>query len=200
MQLFYRAMQMPRLYPVTLLGLASAVVLVPSVRAAAPETSVEPAAKSLAETLDPTLDAPLATDLPAEKAPPAGAPSANVTVNLINRLVQKGILSQAEAAEMIKQAEDDAATAAAKADIAALPAEPSPQEETRVTYIPEVVRNQMRDQIQQELLAQAREEKWSEKSSPEWTSRFRPFGDIRARSENTFFPAGNGNREIDKSV
>ena len=63
----------------------------------------------------------------------------------------------------------------------------------RVAYIPEVVRNQMRDQIQQELMAQAREEKWSEKSSPDWTSKFKPFGDIRVRSENTFFPDGNDN-------
>ena len=41
-------------------------------------------------------------------APPPGAPTSNVTINLINRLVQKGILSQAEAAEMIQQAQADA--------------------------------------------------------------------------------------------
>ena len=92
---------------------------------------------------------------------------------------------------MIQQAEADATKAAAKADIAALPPEPSAEEEMRVTYIPEVVRNQMRDQIQQELMAQAREEKWSEKQYPEWTSKFKPFGDIRGRYENVFFPDGN---------
>ena len=51
----------------------------------------------------------------------------------------------------------------------------------------------MRDQIQQELMAQAREEKWSEKQYPEWTSKFRPFGDLRFRSDSTFFPDGNDN-------
>ncbi|MBC8125560.1 MAG: putative porin [Gloeobacteraceae cyanobacterium ES-bin-144] len=151
----------------------------------------EAAAKPLSETLDPTLDTPLPTDLPADKPAPPAAPSTNVTINLINRLVQKGILTQAEAAEMIKQAEADAATAAAKHDISSLPPEPSADEEMKVTYIPEVVRNQMRDQIKQELMAQAREEKWSEKSSPDWTSRFRPFGDIRTRGERSFFPEGN---------
>ncbi len=147
----------------------------------------------LAEQLDPTLDVPLATDLPAEKKPEnaAVAPSENVTINLINRLVQKGILTQDEAKEMIQQAEADAATAAAQKDIAALPPEPAPEDEMRIAYIPDVVRNQMRDQIQQELMAQAREEKWSEKEYPEWTSTFRPFGDIRVRSENVFFPDGN---------
>jgi len=151
-------------------------------------------AKNLAETLDPTVDAPLATDLPAEPAPPqaAATPSQNVTINLINRLVKKGILDQAEAAEMIKQAEADAAiaaqTAAAVADVAALPPAPTPEEETRITYIPEVVKENMRDQIKQELMAAAREEKWSEKSAPDWTSKFKPFGDIRGRYESTFFP------------
>jgi len=157
-------------------------------------------ARNLAESLDPTVDAPLATDLPPEPKPAptaAATPSQNVTVNLINRLVQKGILSQDEAAEMIKQAETDAATAAqtaaAVADVAALPPAPSPEEEARITYIPEVVKENMRDQIKQELMATAREEKWSEKSSPDWTSRFRPFGDLRVRYESIMFGDGNDN-------
>jgi hypothetical protein len=155
-------------------------------------TPVESPASS--ETLDPTADGPRASDLPAAPVAAAPAPSPNVTVNLINRLVQKGILSQAEAAEMIQQAEADAATAAqnaaAQADIAALPPAPNP-DEMRVTYIPEVVKNNMRDQIKQELMAAAREEKWSEKKYPDWTSKFRPFGDIRMRYQGNYFPSGN---------
>ena len=131
---------------------------------------------------------------PRNRPAPAAAPSANVTINLINRLVAKGILTQAEAAEMIQQAEADAATAAAQNDIAALPPEPTPEEEMRITYIPEVVRNQMRDQIKQELMAQAREEEWSEKQHAGMDlDKFRPFGDLRVRSDNTFFPDGNDN-------
>jgi hypothetical protein len=183
----------------TQLSILAAALFASSVHGEEVSTETAPvtpaaAAGNLAESLDPTVDAPLATDLPAEKKPEAPAtPSENVTINLINRLVSKGILTQEEAGEMIKQAEADAVTAAARADIAALPPEPSPEEETRISYIPDVVRNQMRDQIQQELMAQAREEKWSEKHYPEWTEKFRPFGDIRVRSENTFFPEGNDN-------
>jgi len=142
---------------------------------------------------DPTIDLPLSTDLPERKDVASSTPTSNATINLINRLVQKGILTQAEAAEMIQQAEADAAKVAGntKAEAPPLPAEPSPEEEATITYIPEVVRNQMRDQIQQELLAQAREEKWSEKATPDWTSKFRLFGDIRVRSENTMFPNSN---------
>ena len=154
-----------------------------------------PSAPASSENLDPSADSPRASDLPADLPAVAPAdPSPNVTVNLINRLVQKGILSQAEAGEMIQQAEADAVkaaqNAAAQADIAALPPAPNP-DEMRVTYIPEIVKNNMRDQIKQELMAAAREEKWSEKKYPDWTSKFRPFGDIRMRYQGDFFPSGN---------
>ena len=157
--------------------------------AASPLRAAEPA---VAATPVDTAAAPQAGDLPVSPA----APTPNVTVNLIHRLVQKGILTQAEAATMIQQAEADAATAAqaaaAVAQTAAAVAPPA-ADDLRVSYIPEVVRNQMRDQIKQELMAQARSEKWSEKAAPEWTTKFRPFGDIRGRYESTFFPAGNDN-------
>ena len=150
------------------------------------------AASSLSRAEDaataPVPDAPMATDLPAAPAP---APSANVTVNLINRLVQKNILTQPEAVELIKQAEADAVTAAQNAAAAAAPA-PGP-DEMRVTYIPEVVRNNMRDEIKQELMAQAHAERWSDKPAAEWTSKFRPYGDVRVRYDGTFFPSGNDN-------
>ena len=180
----------------TRLSLLTASLLTATAFAQEDTAPVTPAAetKPLSETLDPTTDAPLSTDLPAEKKPEqAATPSENVTINLINRLVEKNILTKEEAATMIQQAEADATTAAAKNDIEALPPEPSAEEEMRIAYIPDVVRNQMRDQIQQELMARAREEKWSEKQYPEWTNTFRPFGDIRVRSENTFFSEGNDN-------
>jgi len=162
-----------------------------------PLLAQEPAAaapSNLADSLDPSLDSPLATDLPAEPAPPPAKPATNVAVNLINLLVKKGTLSQVEASALIEQAEAEAATApvaAARADVAALPPILTPEEETRITYIPQVVRDDMRDQIQQELMAQASKEKWGQNAAPEWTSKFRPFGDIRVRSENVTFGEDN---------
>src|ERR1700730_11260367 len=44
---------------------------------------------------------------------PQPTPSQNVTINLIHRLVQRGVLPQQDADELIKQAEDDAAQARA---------------------------------------------------------------------------------------
>src|SRR6478609_8890439 len=151
----------------------------------APEAPLAGASAPLAE--------PLASDLPPEPAP-AATPSTNVTVNLIARLVEKGILTREEATVMIQQAETEAQQArqaAAQAEVADLP--PPAADDTRVTSIPEVVKNNLRDQIKQGLMATAREEEWNKKSAPDWTSRFRPFGDIRARYEGVYFPDGNDN-------
>src|SRR5262245_57658690 len=49
---------------------------------------------------------------PADLIPPGAGtntPSFNVTINLINRLVQKGLLTKEDAADLLKQAEADAA-------------------------------------------------------------------------------------------
>ncbi len=124
----------------------------------------------------------------------AATPSTNVTVNLISRLVQKGILTQDEANVLIQQAENDAAQAQAQA--AAIAAAPTPLDpitggETRVTYVPETVKNEMRDQIRQELMAQAREEQWGTARTPDWTSKFRLFGDFRGRYESIDFGSQN---------
>ncbi len=133
-------------------------------------------------------------DVPAGGNPLPAPGSQNFSINLINRLVEKGIFTQAEAAELIRQAEQDTAIAQAQADaIASMPAplDPLGPDDVRVTYIPEVVRKQMRDEIQQELMATAREENWSAKAAPDWTSRFRLFGDFRGRYEGIFFDDAN---------
>ncbi|HEY2138857.1 MAG TPA: putative porin [Chthoniobacterales bacterium] len=152
--------------------------------------------------------------------------SQNVTINLINRLVERGVLSKEDAAELIKQAEEDAAEARAQANaIAAIqsanpplttdangtvraPAPPTSQpanvaeldvqsdtEDTiRVPYIPESVKAQLREEIKEEVMQQARDERWAApRTMPEWVSRVRLFADIRMRYEGDFFPDGNDN-------
>src|SRR5262249_22412667 len=74
-------------------------------------------------------------------------------------------------------------------------APPPPSDDTvRVTYVPEVVKKQIREEIKEEVLTQAREENWAApRTFPEWASRFSFFADIRGRYEGDFFPAGNDN-------
>ena len=127
--------------------------------------------------------------------------SQNLTINLIRRLVQRGVLPQSDADELMKLAEED--TAAAKAEaatpsapvttVAATPA-PAPNDTVRVTYVPEFVKKQIREEVKQEVLVQAREERWAApRSLPEWVSRYTLFGDLRLRYEGLYYPSGNDN-------
>ncbi len=132
-----------------------------------------------------------AADAPAPRAPR----SQNVTINLINRLVERGLLPQSDADELIKQAQEDAAAARAEA-LAATPAGPAPAPAgtVRVTYVPEIMRTQIRDELKAEVLAQARAERWADpRAVPDWVTRFRVSGDLRVRGEGVIFPSGNDN-------
>ena len=117
-------------------------------------------------------------------------PSQNVTINLINRLVQRGVLPKEDASDLIKQAENDAAMARAQA-VAATPP-PVTDDTIRVTYVPETVKAQIRDELKQEVMEQARSENWANpRTLPPWITRVRLFGDIRIRGEGAFYPSGN---------
>ena len=139
--------------------------------------------------------------MPAADAAAPVPPSQNLTINLIRRLVQRGVLPQADADDLMKLAEAD--TAAAKAEAAAQPAPattvattpaPAASDTVRVTYVPEFVRKQIRDEVKQEVLTQARDERWAApRSFPEWVSRYTFFGDFRLRGEGIFYPSGNDN-------
>jgi Putative porin len=227
---------------------------------------------------DPSAQATPSDPRPQQAAQPSPSPtpiprSQNVTINLINRLVQRGVLTKEDAAELIKEAEEDAAAAKAEAaranaegahaaqaaaagaqaaqapasapsnnpplannyspapgspsqtmqtltsspplvpDLSALPsltppptpqppanqsAEPppalvaGPNDTVRVTYIPEIVKKQLRQEISQEVLDQAREENWAApRTFPDWVSRIRFFGDFRFRFQGIYYPPGN---------
>lgn len=134
----------------------------------------------------------------------AAAPSPNSTINLINLLVKQGVITDEQAAALIKQADDeayvarqavrDAGTRADDAQRTATTAAEaaSPPGTKRVTYVPEIVKKQLRDEIRQEVMAKAEKEHWAAPGAlPEWTQRFRFNGDVRVRYEHDSFPRGN---------
>ncbi|WP_367870913.1 putative porin [Luteolibacter sp. Populi] len=144
---------------------------------------------TLEEMMDPNLGVPQ----PPPPPPPQQqlpSPSQNMAVNLVVLLVKKGQLSQEEGLALIQQAEAEAHAAQAAA---AVPPPPVKDGDVRVNYVPQTVRNGIRDEIKQELMAEVRDEKWSRPAAPEWTERIRPFGDIRGRYEGIFFGDGNDN-------
>ena len=130
--------------------------------------------------------------------------SPNATAALVNALVEKGVLTEEQATEIIKQADDEtfvgreaAKDATAKADEAAKAAKDaalaaSPPGTKHVSYVPDVVKRQLRDDIRAEVMDQAKRENWASPGKyPEWASRIHFYGDIRARYEGIFFPDGN---------
>jgi hypothetical protein len=160
---------------------------------------------------------------------PKPTPSQNVTINLIHRLVERGVLTKADADELIKQAEQDAVTAremakqkrsqsASEDDVTSqyyteptpipssvartrtppsTPPEPNPPAEgddVTISYVPDVVKEQLREEIKQEVMEQARNENWANpRTLPPWILRLTPFMDLRLRYEGIFFPDGNDN-------
>lgn len=55
----------------------------------------------------------------------------------------------------------------------------------RVPYVPESMRREIREQVKQEVLAQAREERWGTPGAlPGWLERFNFYGDVRVRADS----------------
>jgi hypothetical protein len=152
----------------------------------------------LASTAAQAQTAPEVASAPAAAAAPAAAPSADAMTNLIRLLVAKGTLTQADGDALLAQAQADADKARVAA--ATPPAPPPPPEgAVRVARVPEAVRQQIRDEIRGEIMAQAATEGWvtKDQAAPEWTRRIRVFGDVRVRSQGEFFADTNSNQILD---
>lgn len=152
--------------------------------------------------------------VPVDLLTPDGAqptPTESVVVNLINRLVERGVLTQADAAELAAQAQRDAAIAsqnAAAAALVAADAAMATEEDIVVTHIPEPVKDRLREEIRQEILADLPAvedthfviaESGKEavmgglEAPPAWQKNVRLFGDLRIRYDAARFPPGNDN-------
>jgi opacity protein-like surface antigen len=136
----------------------------------------------------------------AEEEAPADM-SQNVTINLLKIMVKKGLITQMEAIGLIKEAEKEAgaARAAAKARKDAEAAEED--EAMKVSYVPDSVRNQMREEIRRQVLADLGAATPDGKNSAVALAlpglaedKFDLFGDIRLRYEFINYPdSGNDN-------
>ena len=128
------------------------------------------------------------------------------TINLIQILVQQGVLTQDKADALVQQAEvkAQATVAAQKAQAAAMPAATvtdaaasaaaaAPRAgEVRVRYLPESVKKEITDSVREEVVAQAKIERWGDVNAvPEWVDRLKWSGDIRVGYENDNFGSAN---------
>ncbi len=132
------------------------------------------------------------------------------TLDLVRLLVEEGVISREKAAAMLPEADRAVlADVVPKAKTAAV--EPAPvadakpeqvdtsapgrrkrAQTVRVPYVPETVKAEIREQIKQEVLAQAKSERWAEPGSlPEWLDRITWEGDLRLRYQGDYFGKGN---------
>jgi hypothetical protein len=140
-------------------------------------------------------------------APPPAPPSA--MASLVNLLVAQHVLDPVTGDRLIKQSNQEldearaqAAATQAAADRALLaattqkesaPAAPPPSDdEEEVAYVPDVVKQQITDQVTQNVLKDTSEERLTAPdTTPEWVKRLRVAGDVRFRSQEDLFPPGN---------
>jgi hypothetical protein len=121
----------------------------------------------------------------------------NTVVNLLQALVDQGVISREKAAQMVKAAQDKAsadAAAVAKEDEGAI----------RVPYVPQIVRDeiaqQVAEQVKPEVVAgvvqQAKAEQWGVPGAlADWLTRTRLYGDVTLREEGIFFDKNNAQHE-----
>ena len=176
----------------------------------APNSSASPQDGRLALPTDTGSPAPVATandsnrppapstavNPPVSALPALGnSPTTNVTINLIHLMVKRGLITKDDAEGLVKEAQQEA-TAAGTAQQGgangALPEANPPEDSVSVAYVPDVVRNQIRQEVTADVLKQERSDKLAdEKFIPDTAPRFRVAGDLRLRYEDDLYPDGN---------
>lgn len=119
----------------------------------------------------------------------------NTISNLLQALVDRGVLTREQAETMVKSAQDKAAAEAA------VTAQRQKAEEgaVRVPYVPQVVQEQIAKEVEADLGPEVKKELVNQVSSkgslyaalPEWVQRMVWTGDIRLRGEGDYFASGN---------
>lgn len=140
----------------------------------------------------------LAAILGAAPAMAQSAPSESAMVNLVRALVQQGVLTEDRGKELIDQAEAEAAAARSAAALTAAQSGKAVAAGTvRVPYVPETVRQQIKDELRIEVLQAAQEEGWARPGEvAEWPKRIKISGDFRFRDQWNLFEEGNYNQLI----
>jgi hypothetical protein len=120
----------------------------------------------------------------------------NTVVNLLEALVQKGIITREQAQAMVADAQAKA-EATAKMHQAL---EASEAGAVRVPYVSETTREQIKkevevdlaNQVTRDVVTQAREERWGVPGAlPAWVNDLQFFGDFRGRAEYDAYAKGN---------
>ncbi len=120
------------------------------------------------------------------------------TTNLIDLLVQEGVLNKDKADGLVKKATEDAAkqvkqarakeaTEAATSDVAAV----QDQKSVRVQYVPDHVKKEIQEEVKKDVMAKLNYKAGTRLGLPSWIDRIAFNGDIRLRYQNDAFASNN---------
>jgi polyhydroxyalkanoate synthesis regulator phasin len=120
----------------------------------------------------------------------------NTVVNLLQGLVERGVITREQAAKMVQDAQGKAQT-----DAAAVAAQEAAEAgAVRVPYVPQIVKDEIRKQVAADLSTQvtkevveaAQSEGWGVPAAlPDWAKRMRWYGDMRVRGQGDLFASDN---------
>jgi putative porin len=129
----------------------------------------------------------------------------NTVVNLLQALVDKGLLTREQAQALVKQAQDKAAadaTAQAAKDAAQAKEEAGA---VRVPYVPQIIKDEISKQVADEVkpgvvkdvIQEAKTEKWGVPGAlPAWLSGVSVFGDVTFRAQSDLYPHDNSFQQL----
>ena len=129
----------------------------------------------------------------------------DTVINLLQALVDKGLLTREQAQQLVKQAQDRAATEAAAAAAKNAAQEKDEQNAVRVPYVPQIVKDEISKQVAAEVqpavvasvVEQAKNEKWGVPAAlPDWLSRVKVFGDLTIRYQGDMLPSDNDQNQL----
>jgi hypothetical protein len=136
--------------------------------------------------------APLATTMAADERQSLEE-LRNTVINLLQALVDQGVISREKAAQMVKQAQEKAAT-----DAAALAK--SEEGAVRVPYVPQILKDEISKQVAEavkpavvaDVVKEAKEERWGVPGAlPEWIKQGRIYGTVMLREESVLYGRDN---------
>ncbi len=124
----------------------------------------------------------------------------NTVVNLLQALVDQGVISKERAQEMVRAAQEKAAADAASSLAQSGVTSKEDEGAVRVPYVPQIVQDQIAKQVAEQVkpavvadvVKEAKTEKWGVPGAlADWLTRTRLYGDLTLREEGVFYSALN---------
>lgn len=124
----------------------------------------------------------------------------NTVINLLQALVDQGVMTREKAAQLVKAAQEKAAQDQAAAEAAAKATAKADEGAVRVPYVPQIVKDEIAKQVSEQVkpdvvadvVKEAKTEKWGIPGAlADWLTRTRISGSVTLREEDVMYGKDN---------